>query len=498
MRMINGKGKIMFIQVVISLCILILSLPVSQAVVTLTVGDGSGLPGSTDNPVAVSLANPEDIVKGVQMDICDVGDFLTPVLNDIPPPEYAGCEPTDRTTDFSCVINEIENGCSRVLLFSDVGTFIEEGEGPVFTLKYDVSGGAPSGECRNLNPEGRIVVSDEFGASLEVNSVAGEFCFDGSGTTTTSTTTVPTTTTAPVSTTTTTATTPGYTVSISPSAATIDSGVTLQFSAKTTFGGEEVEGTYSWEIVSGSTIGSTIDDDGLFAAGDNTTDLEIEETVKVTDTAHEDKSATATVSIKVKEPPPPGCEVIINPSSANVSSGDILTLVADSIGVECSLGDYEWSVDTEIGSVVDQEGKYTAGINNTGSQKDDAITVVDHANADISGSATITVESEGTGKQASIFPANLLGLRWIPLSYMLLIVGDDTNFGLRSTISFEPGEDIVKLFHVGFGNMMFAVIILRANPQDGTVTVTINTDGEVATGELTIKLLSLLPLDGDF
>ena len=79
----------------------------------------------------------------------------------------------------------------------------------------------------------------------------------------------------------------------------------MQFSARTTDGGEKVEGTYSWEIVSGSTIGSTIDDDGLFAAGDNTTDFEIEETVKVTDTAHEDKSATATVSIKVKEPPPP-------------------------------------------------------------------------------------------------------------------------------------------------------------------------------------------------
>ena len=176
---------------------------------------------------------------------------------------------------------------------------------------------------------------------------------------------------------------------------------------------------------------------------------------------------------------------------------DILTLVADSIGVECSPGDYEWSVATEIGSVVDQVGKYTAGINNTGSQADDVIMVVDHANADIGGSATITVESKGTGKHVSVFPTNLLGLRWIPLSYVLLIVGDDTNFGLRSTISFDPGEDIVKLFHVGFGNMMFAVIILRANPQDGTIAVTINTDGEIATGELTIKVLSL-PLDDDF
>lgn len=491
MRMINGKGKTMFIQLVISLCIFVFSLSVSQAVVTLTVGDGSGFPGSTDNPVAVSLANPDDIVKAVQMDICDVGNFLTPVRNDNPP-EYDGCELTDRTAGFDCLVNELPNGCCRVLLFSDGGTLIEEGEGPVFTLKYDVSGGAPSGQCRNLNPVG-VVISAENNLPFEATSVAGEFCFDGSGTTTT-TTTVPTTTTAPVSTTTTTATTPAYAVSISPSSATIDSGATLQFIARTTYGGEEVEGTYSWEIVSGSTIGSTIDDDGLFAAGENTADDEIEEMVKVTDTAHEDKSATATVTIQVNEPPPPGCEVAINPSSATVASGDTLTLSASTKGEECEPGDYEWSVDTDIGSVVDQEGKYTAGMNNTGSQADDVIMVVDHANADISGSATITVESEGTGKHASILPANLLGLRWIPLSYVLLIVGDDTNFNLRSTVSFDPGEDIVKLFHIGFGKMMLAVIILRANPQDGTVTVTINTDGEIATGELTIKVLSL-PLD---
>ena len=128
MRMFDGKGKIMFIQLVISLCIFVFPLSVSQAVVILTVGDGSGLPGSTDRPVDVSLANPDDIVRGIQMDICDVDDFLTPVRNDNPP-EYDECESTDRTAGFSCLVNELPNGCCRILLFSDAGTLIEEGEG---------------------------------------------------------------------------------------------------------------------------------------------------------------------------------------------------------------------------------------------------------------------------------------------------------------------------------------------------------------------------------
>ena len=144
--------------------------------VSLTIGSANGAPGSTDRLVEVSLANPDDIVKGIQMDICDVDDFLTPVLNDNPPLEYDECEPTDRTTGFDCILHELENGCCRILLFSEEEMFIEEGEGPVFTLKYDVSGGAPSGECRNLHPEG-VVVADEYNLPIETTLVGGEFCF---------------------------------------------------------------------------------------------------------------------------------------------------------------------------------------------------------------------------------------------------------------------------------------------------------------------------------
>ena len=42
-------------------------LPILAGDVTLTVGNGSGFPGSLNNVVEVSLDNPSDIVKGLQI-----------------------------------------------------------------------------------------------------------------------------------------------------------------------------------------------------------------------------------------------------------------------------------------------------------------------------------------------------------------------------------------------------------------------------------------------
>jgi len=138
--------------------------------VTLTVGDGSGLPGSSENPVVISLDNPDDTVKGVQLDVCEDGDdYLS----------CTACETTDRTTDIGCSIQELEGGCCRVLLFSLAGDTIGVGTGPIVTITYEVSGEAPVGECRELSPE----VVKIFGEDQQLSDVileSGEFCFSDS------------------------------------------------------------------------------------------------------------------------------------------------------------------------------------------------------------------------------------------------------------------------------------------------------------------------------
>ena len=115
----------------------------AKAQVTLSFGNAYGF---TDEhkQVYVNLSNPTDKVQGVVIDICDVDDYIT----------CTSCEPTERAVlgkDGFCVVNDV-NGCCSVLLSGDNSRdyIIEEGTGPILTLKYDVSDTTPIGESLNV------------------------------------------------------------------------------------------------------------------------------------------------------------------------------------------------------------------------------------------------------------------------------------------------------------------------------------------------------------
>ena len=469
-------------KVIATLGFLMLPLSLSHAEVTLSVGDGLGLPGSSNSQVVVSLENQADKVKGLQIDICDVDNYLS----------LTGCETTNRTTNFSCEKSELESGCCRILLISFSGnTTITEGTGPIFTLKYTVSGGAPSGECRDLNPE-NVKVSNEDGdpiASSDIIVEPGAFCFSSPVTTTTTTI---------ITTTTTTTIKPSYKVTISPLSATIASGSTLQFTAKTTHGGEEVAGTYSWEIVPQSTIGSTIDENGLLTAGENDTGSDLVETVKVKDVAHQNIFATATVTIKVKVEPPPECEVTINPSAALVYPGDTLMLSALTTG-NCETPQFQWSLkNSDTNSSIEPQGgscSYTAGENNGGEPLTDSLTVNDGVNG-VGAEAVITVLAEGVSIEVS--PDSLWKSHWIPLPFLLIITGEGTHFeALKSTITFQPEGALFPFCPLVLGETFIWEIILvmpswLASGEDQMVTVTVTTEDEEVSGDVAVKLLPFI------
>jgi len=146
--------------------------------VTLSVGNGSGPPSSTDNPVQISLDNLDDRTTGVQFDICR-GSYLS----------LSACENTARTPSINCSSIDLGNGCDRILFFSFGGNFIEVGTGPIITLKYDVSAGAPDpsvGYCYDLTLENATVTSCEDDGSggcttgppyANVTLENGQFCF---------------------------------------------------------------------------------------------------------------------------------------------------------------------------------------------------------------------------------------------------------------------------------------------------------------------------------
>ena len=414
----------------------------SLAQVTLSVGDGNGVPGSSGNEVAISLENLDNLVLGVQSDICDVGDHLV----------ITGIETTSRTEGFDCDFNELENGCARILIFSMSLETIEKGSGPILIVKYEVKESASLGETCILNLE-NVSVIDETNHALETTEIPGEFCFTSCA------------------------------VNISPAAETVNSGETIQFTASNT--GDCLENpVYEWEVE--SEIGSEVNQYGLYTAGENAGDL-VTDNVTVTDTAN-NVSATAEITVTAITT---GCRVTIYPSEATVNSGGAIQFSANSTG-DCLEPDYVWEVESEIGSEINDNGLYTAGYNDTPAPVTDLVTVYDLAN-NVSASAEITVMLPSVrGSIKRISPEWILGSKWTPTQHYISITGKDTYFDNTSRLSFNPGYDIVHIANFSVEpNKIIAIILLNTDTESGYVDVTVTTGIEepyTVTGEDMLRI----------
>ena len=149
--------------------------PVCNEEVTLTVGNGSGQRSSTGREVVVSMANPDDRVRAVQLEICDVDNYLT---------VQASCFPSVRVPagKYACQCNEMVSGCATCSLTPNFGVYenIPKGSGSLFTVKYNVSGSAPFGQCRDLavNTEGSLLVLSGKVCSAGSSSPGTDCTFD--------------------------------------------------------------------------------------------------------------------------------------------------------------------------------------------------------------------------------------------------------------------------------------------------------------------------------
>jgi hypothetical protein len=138
--------------------------------VTLSIGNTEGYRGSHQNLIDVSLDNPDQRIRGIQVEICDEDNFLS----------CAGCAVADRVSEFTCASNENKDGCYEILLFS-FSDIIEPGTGRIFSFTCDVSQNAPGGECRSLTLR-KMEVADENKQPLEITVYPGQCCFKDCGT----------------------------------------------------------------------------------------------------------------------------------------------------------------------------------------------------------------------------------------------------------------------------------------------------------------------------
>lgn len=438
----------------------------------------SPLPGIADERV-ISLSCPDQISCGTEITIplmissSPKIDSLGIELTFTSQVTYKNCDFQECLTEGFDYIDchSPETGRLKCAGFTTVAPIIEGSDGCLVKIEFEVAD-----QC---NPNDFwIIISELFD---DIKEIPTESCEPPPPTTTTSIIVLPTTTTS----------IQVCTITISPPSVTLNSGGSRQFKALTNCNGEVVEGTYSWEIIPASTIESSISSDGLFVAGNNETESDIQETVKVTDIDHGNASDIATVTIKRKEKPIPECEVTITPSTKTIYTGEIVTFsAATTCDEEPVEGTYSWSVDSSIESDIDGSGFYTSG--HTDTDVTDTVTVTDTANGDVANAATVNV----IGTYIEVCPDPMLRSRWIGLLYLMTIQGTNTNFAaFNSEVSFDPENSVFALPPLILGSENIWQLV-HVNPswlsgvdENEMMKVTVTTGAEAISDEVDIQML---------
>ena len=274
-------------------------------------------------------------------------------------------------------------------------------------------------------------------------------------------------------------------VQINPTAKTVRPGESVGFSASTTCNGSTLDGEYNWKV--DSTIGSTIDENGVYTAGEE----EGRDTVTVTDTANGNITAAAEVVVCVPL-------VSISPNGATLKFGEAEAFTATTTcGGSTVSGTYNWyatggNLDTTGGGTV----VYTAGT----TEGSYAVTVTDTPNS-ATASVTVVVESGLT-----IVPATVPRSRWIVLPVLMTIEGEGTSFapfsifnGEYSVVTFDPATSVLALPPLVLNaERIWQLILVMPSWLTGIwneseiVTVTVTTGTEKVSGNLTIEMLPFL------
>jgi hypothetical protein len=173
------------------------------------------------------------------------------------------------------------------------------------------------------------------------------------------------------------------------------------------------------------------------------------------------------------------CTITINPSAISVVSTETMQFTATAAGTECNNPQLAWSVDSDIGSTIDDDGNYQAGENNTGAEVTDIVLVIDYAN-NTSATATVSVSALPVGEITLITPKTIYSFRQRARLHLLIIRSDQGAFKNTAELSFSPAGDINPVATMVAGRFMLAFVSVRSNVQ-GQYDVTIFTDSMIYT-----------------
>jgi len=200
-------------------------------------------------------------------------------------------------------------------------------------------------------------------------------------------------------------------------------------------------------------------------------------------------SATTTAALTTTTTAAPGfCSLVINPAAVNVMAKQAVNFAAQLTAAACAPPQLHWSVESSIGSTIDENGNYVAGENTAGAEVTDMILAVDYANG-IGARAQVSVAAPPAGGISSISPLSITSSRWRQRLHLLVIRSDTGGLKMSSRLSFNPSGDIRPMATLAAGDTMIALVAVKPNVQ-GHYDVMVTTGDTTDTKEsgLTVNM----------
>jgi hypothetical protein len=181
------------------------------------------------------------------------------------------------------------------------------------------------------------------------------------------------------------------------------------------------------------------------------------------------ESSTTTTTAAPEE-----CQVAITPAGILVASTETVSFSAAAASAACGTPQPLWSVESSVGSTIDENGIYTAGENSLATDMADNVHVTD-AVSNTSAIATVIVSALPVGVLNLIVPESIFSFHGFQSLQLLLFSCDEGQFSAASRLSFNPSGDIQPLLVFAGGRFMLALVLVQPDVQ-GSYDAKVSTD----------------------
>lgn len=279
---------------------------------------------------------------------------------------------------------------------------------------------------------------------------------------------------------------PILTVTIIPQNASAVKGKSVKLSA-TVLGAGSPSQEVTWNLLGNTSEGTYISQDGLLTVG-----ADEEATELIVTAISEDSTASATITVTIKEPAPEDTKVTITPETALVEKGQSLVFTAKVIGTQNPSQEVTWSLSgkTSDNTVINGNGVLIVALDETATELE--VTANSKEHPDVSATAIVTVtEPSPVVTGITITPGAVSVPRGTAIEFKAVVTGmynpsQDVTWSLDGNGSSDTTISENGLLTVAMYETAETLTVTATSDEDrnvsATVTVTITSLDPIAVG----------------